>query len=218
MDRGKPSVLLVSPNERPDLSALLTAAGLVVTTAPSLREAIAVIEARSFDVLLAELEATGIAGSSLRELRELTQRWPDLPLVACSAALSGAEELARSALGAGAVEYLSLPATAASLALALTPALARAPSTSLESAYVSPDVGLLSSSPVMQPVRERITRIAAGSSTVLVRGETGTGKELVARALHAASARAGAPFIRVHASALPDALLESELFGYERGA
>jgi two-component system response regulator AtoC len=218
MDRGKPSLLLVSPNERPDLSALLSQRGLAVTAASSSREAVAVIEGSSFDALLIELEAAGVGGSSLREVRDLAERWPDLPIVACSAVLTGTEELARNALAAGAVEYLALPATTASLELALTPALARAPATGLESAYVSPHVGLLSNSPVMQPVRERIARIAAGSSTVLVRGETGTGKELVARALHAASARAGAPFIRVHASALPDALLESELFGYERGA
>jgi two-component system response regulator AtoC len=70
----------------------------------------------------------------------------------------------------------------------------------------------------MERVREQIARIGAGDATVLVRGETGTGKELVARAIHAQSERRNAPFIKTHLAALPDTLLESELFGYEKGA
>jgi two-component system response regulator AtoC len=67
-------------------------------------------------------------------------------------------------------------------------------------------------------VRDAISRVAAGTASVFVRGETGTGKELVARAIHAASHRSSGPFVKVHAPGLPDALFESELFGYERGA
>jgi two-component system response regulator AtoC len=78
--------------------------------------------------------------------------------------------------------------------------------------------GLLLQSREMRQVAEAIDRIAPGNATVLVRGETGTGKELVARAIHTRSSRANGPFVKVHCAALPDTLLESELFGYERGA
>ncbi len=77
---------------------------------------------------------------------------------------------------------------------------------------------MLGDSKAMAQVREHIVRAAPGSATVLVRGESGTGKELVARAIHDQSRRRGKPFIKVHCAALPDNLLESELFGYERGA
>src|SRR6185436_18003462 len=70
----------------------------------------------------------------------------------------------------------------------------------------------------MQGVNDLVRRAASGNATVLVRGESGTGKELVARALHQQSPRAAGPFVKIHCAALPDALLESELFGYERGA
>jgi two-component system response regulator AtoC len=83
-----------------------------------------------------------------------------------------------------------------------------------------PGVGrdLLGASPVMERVREMIARAAQGNATVLVRGETGTGKELVAKAVHQASPRAAGPFVALHCAALPETLLESELFGYEKGA
>jgi two-component system response regulator AtoC len=77
---------------------------------------------------------------------------------------------------------------------------------------------MLGSSPAIQRVRDLIERIGPGDATVLIRGETGTGKELVARALHQHSERRDQPFVKTHVAALPDALLESELFGYEKGA
>ena len=77
---------------------------------------------------------------------------------------------------------------------------------------------LLGESPVMLEVRDLIERVADTDVTVLVRGESGTGKELVARAIHAASARRDRPFVKVNCAALPAELLESELFGFERGA
>jgi DNA-binding NtrC family response regulator len=77
---------------------------------------------------------------------------------------------------------------------------------------------LLGESEAMQKLRDLIKRVAVGSATVLIRGETGTGKELVARALHAHSPRKDRPFVKIDCASLPDTLLESELFGYERGA
>ena len=83
---------------------------------------------------------------------------------------------------------------------------------------VGRDAGLVGESKPMQQVRDTIRRAAPGNATVLIRGESGTGKELVARAIHEASRRASGPFVKIHCAALPDTLLESELFGYEKGA
>jgi two-component system, NtrC family, response regulator AtoC len=77
---------------------------------------------------------------------------------------------------------------------------------------------LVGTSPAMQRLRETVARAAASNATVLVRGETGTGKELVAQALHRGSARAGGPMVTIHCGALPESLIESELFGHEKGA
>jgi len=81
-----------------------------------------------------------------------------------------------------------------------------------------PSLGLLVRGGAMESVRERIRRVASGRATVLITGETGTGKELVASAIHRASPRRGQPNVKVNCAALPDPLLESELFGHERGA
>jgi two-component system response regulator AtoC len=90
--------------------------------------------------------------------------------------------------------------------------------TSHEPLSIEPMANLLGTSSVMDRVREMIARSATGMATVLVRGETGTGKELVAKALHQMSPRAQGPFVALHCAALPESLLESELFGYEKGA
>ena len=216
-EHGKRSLLLVSPTERSELETALSARGLAVTRVAGALEAASRLEVTLFDVVLVEVAVAPTAlGVSLAEVRGLTERWPDSPLVAC--ATVAADEVIEQVLASGALEYFSLPATPDSLDVALTPALGRTETAGLDSPHVTRDVGLLGSSPQMAGVRERIARVANGVATVLVRGETGTGKELVARALHAESARAAGPFIRVHAAALPDALLESELFGYEKGA
>jgi transcriptional regulator with PAS, ATPase and Fis domain len=77
---------------------------------------------------------------------------------------------------------------------------------------------LFGNSPAMKDAMELMSRAAQGSATLLIRGETGTGKELVARALHRTSARAKEPFVKIDCASLPEALLESKLFGYEKGA
>jgi len=118
---------------------------------------------------------------------------------------------------AGAADLVPLPADAEDLAQAMARQVAFA-----RRAAASQDDGatgdLIGESRAMGAVRELIAKAAAGKATILVRGESGTGKELVARALHAASDRPGGPFVKVHCAALPDTLLESELFGYEKGA
>ena len=125
--------------------------------------------------------------------------------------------LALEAPGLGAAELLSLPVDADRVAALLRDAPgagARVPLPSVDGA----DGELVGSSPALLAVFQSVGRVAGSDATVLVTGESGTGKELVARALHGASPRAAGPFVAVNCAAIPEDLLESELFGHERGA
>jgi two-component system, NtrC family, response regulator AtoC len=147
---------------------------------------------------------------------------PDLPLVVIDTHPTVAA--ARECLQAGVGDYLDLTRAEAELEDALARLLAaarrRAAEEVLRRAIERPYTfeGFLGESPAMRRVYSIIERVAASSVDVLVTGETGTGKELVARALHQRSRRAAAPFVPVDCGAIPDALMESEFFGHERGA
>ncbi len=211
MDRRKPSVLLISEVAGGSLQALLEQQAIDLVLVPGAEEAAARLEMSLFDAVILADSGEASAGT----LASLAERWPDTALVLCGP--PGAE-LARRALAAGAADYLSEPVSPAALTHALDAAQARAGAAPPTSLATGLDFGLLGSSAQMLVVKETVARVASSQTTVLVRGETGTGKQLVARAVHAGSARRDAPFVTVHAAALPDALLESELFGYERGA
>jgi two-component system response regulator AtoC len=210
MDRVKPSVLLIAERGTNDLLKLLSAHDLRLTRVDDFKSVSSVLETASFDALLLDLGEKGHP-----ELASVSQWAADAPLVAYGPPLT---DLQRLLLAAGASEYLPRPASAEMLKHALEAAFARASAHSPDSTALAGSSGLIGRSAHMNTVRELVTRVAAGTATVLVRGETGTGKELVARAVHDESARQKQPFIKVQVSALPDALLESELFGYEKGA
>jgi len=208
MKRTKASVLLSSEAPAGSLSALIEACNFEVTLVVGLEATAAQAQAGAFDAILLVMGAEP-SDSALDWIRERC----DVPVVACG---SSSADLERAALSAGAVYYLSWPASAAELSRALDAALARA--ATLDAPRCAPVSGMLGASPHIVAVKKMVQQVAASSSTVLVRGETGTGKELVARAIHEQSPRAAAPFITVHVAALPETLLESELFGYEKGA
>jgi two-component system response regulator AtoC len=211
MDPGKISVLLACLTPIAELELALGRHGVEVVVAKDLPAARSLLETRLFQaVLLASPPSDAPA-----DLAWLREHCTDVPLVAVGAP---AEELARSALGAGATEYLAWPGPDEALELVLQAAVSSGRAASLETSSIASDSGLLGSSPQMTAVRDTLSRIASGTATTLVRGETGTGKELAARAIHAQSPRNRGPFVKVNAPAVPDALLESELFGYEKGA
>jgi two-component system response regulator AtoC len=152
-------------------------------------------------------------------LGELCDSCADIPVVAVVP--TDDEDASSDALRAGAVATISGAVSENDLRLALDRALsAREPEPSSEEAPppAPKRKGLLGESEAIRHVLELISRAAPVMATALVRGETGTGKELVARALHNESPRKAGPFVKVHCAALPDALLESEIFGYEKGA
>ncbi len=214
MKSGKPSVLLVSSSAAGPVSELLEAYDVTVRASPV--EAAEALATRLFDVLLLEVGVPRpLANGAAAESNWIRERSLDTPLVALGPASA---ELEREALAAGAAHYLTLPTSVEALARVVAFTIAQREEAEPESAVLTEDSGMLGASPHIAAVRSTVARVAAGTATVLVRGETGTGKELVARAVHAGSARSSGPFVKVHAAAWPDALLESELFGYEKGA
>ncbi|MEO7111069.1 MAG: sigma-54 dependent transcriptional regulator [Polyangiaceae bacterium] len=197
------------------LASLLEQHGLVAHFVTSGVDALSVLEKRSFDVVVSDLQMPGVGGMQL--LDTIGSRFPELPVILMTA--HGSVPLAVEAMKRGAVDFILKPFDRDEMLFVVDKALARSKISSAQ----SPPIGiegsdLISSSDSMNEVLATIRKVAATTATVLIRGETGTGKELVARALHMQSPRKDQPFVRVHAAALPDSLLESELFGHEKGA
>jgi DNA-binding NtrC family response regulator len=216
MPRARARVLVVDDDTALGtvLCALLTQAGLGAQAVTSGDAALTLLQAQHFDLVLTDLEMPGVGGMEL--LEELRERFPGLPVVMLTA--FGTVALAVEAMKRGAADFLEKPFEREQLVFVVTKAL----STSRKEAD-APPVGpasreLVAESAAMKEVLELVRRAATSAATVLIRGETGTGKDLVARELHAQSPRRAGPFVKVQCSGLPDALLESELFGYERGA
>ena len=195
-------------------------AGYQVTAVKDGRAALTEVESQPFDVLLLDVRMPGIDGLAL--LKQLRERRPDAQVVIMTA--HGTMETAVQAMQDGAYDYLTKPFDLDEALLvaerALTARRLAQEVTSLRSGLreVWEFGALVGRHPTMQEVYKTIGRVAASEVSVLLRGESGTGKELVARALHHYSRRAGRPFVGISAAAIPAALLESELFGHEKGA
>ena len=199
------------------LGAILFAAGFGGKRVGSGDEALAEIELGSYDVLIADAALSGVPGAALP--RALLDRGVDLPVVVLVKADGAAEGVA--AVRAGAADFLRKPVEREEVLYVLRKALQSVKIEAEEpprSMVFAPTTELVGSSPPMQELERTLRRAANGVATVLIRGESGTGKELIARRVHELSPRRGGPFLKVHCAALPDQLLESELFGYERGA
>jgi DNA-binding NtrC family response regulator len=185
--------------------------------------AVADISATEHDVIVTDLRMPGLDGLELcRRVVARVER--DVPVIVLTA--FGDYDTAVAAMRAGAYDFLSKPVKLDVLELAVARAIEhsrlRREVRRLQATLARTDGfgGLVGSSAAMQPVYTLLQRVADSESAVLVTGESGTGKELVARALHAASARADKPFVSINCAAMPEALLESELFGRgpEKGA
>src|SRR5688572_11844138 len=198
----------------------LRQAGYEVTAVKDGMAALRAVEAETFDLVFLDIRMPGMDG--LTALGKMRERKADACIVVMTA--HGTMETAIQAMQRGAYDYLTKPfdldealllAERALEAGRLTQEVARLKSGLQEVREFS---ALIGRHPRMQDVYKTIGRIAGTDVTVLLRGESGTGKELVARAIHHYSRRAGRPFVAVSAAAIPGTLLESELFGHERGA
>jgi two-component system response regulator AtoC len=206
-------ILVVDDSEatRSYLASLLGQLGHRVDSAEDGRRALGLLEAGAApDLVLLDVMMPGLDG--LETLRRLREREPRLPVVMLS--VVGSARTIVEAMRAGASDYVNKPFDERELGRAIGRALEREDPAPVRGA--APEA--LWNGPALREVRALIERVAGTDVTVLITGESGTGKEVVARALHAASRRRARPFVKVNCAALPGELLESELFGYERGA
>lgn len=216
------SVLVVDDDE--DLCALLkshlTKKGYDVQEATRGEDAIDSMRQRDFDVVVTDIQMAGMTGLVLCEW--VVENRTDTPVVVATA--FGNLETAVGAIRAGAYDFITKPIDLQLLEFTVRRALRHRELTEevkrLKRAVEQPTKikGMLGESPPMKKLADLIQRVADSDATSLISGESGTGKELVARSLHACSERANGPFIAFNCAAVPSNLLESELFGHEKGA
>ena len=215
-------ILLIDddPGVRDSMERTLRGAGYAVQSAPTGEEGFEMAKGGAFDVILSDMRMPGISGLDiLRQLRDLRV---DSAFIIMTG--FGTVDTAVEAMKLGAVDFVQKPFFRDELLLRVRSATERrqlARQVDLLQRQVDPpaSVGaLIGSSQQMVRVKDLIARAGAAPGTVLITGETGTGKELVARAIHAVSSRAPKPFVALNCAALTESLLENELFGHARGA
>ncbi len=219
----KATVLLVDDDPLDIVPArlLFESWGHEVVTAARAAEALNLLGQRAVDLVVSDVCMPGMSGEEL--MREITRRQPGLPVILLTG--KGSIKSAVAAMRDGAFDYVTKPPHEEELRLCVERALEHG-RLRRENAALRAQLGatgrygerLLGRSPAMLAVFETINRIARTDSTVLITGETGTGKEMVAQTLHYKSPRAAAPLIAFNCAALNPNLVESELFGHEKGA
>jgi len=215
-----PTILIVDdePNIRRMVGALLAQEGYEVREAASGEAGVALAAEAEPDVALVDLMMPGTM-DGIAVLGALRERHPDLPVVMMSGKAGLADAVRATKLGA--FNFLEKPLTPEGVLLSLSSAL-ELRLAKREAQVLRADLGLagemIGASAAMQGLRALIARIAPTDARVLISGESGTGKELVAAAIHAGSPRRDRPFVRVNCAAIPRDLVESEMFGHERGA
>jgi len=199
---------------RDALRAVLEHAGHAVAEAQSGDRAVEMLDERRFDVVLLDLAMPGMHGlDALERIREIA---PDTGVIV----VSGEATLANAIRAGqrGAFDFIEKPPDRERLLEVVMQAAHITELRRATGAHSGNDLGIVGSSPAIAALIESVRRIAPSQGRVLVTGENGTGKELVAHAIHVLSKRATGPFVKINCAAIPKDLVESELFGYERGA
>src|SRR4051812_23674009 len=217
----KKTEVLVVDDERDTCELLelaLARQGMQVTTCTTAGDALEKITSRDFDVVLTDLTMPDMSGLELCE-RIIALR-PDVPVVLITG--HGSLETAMGAIRAGAYDFVTKPIESKTLGVVVSRAVQhrrlREQIKQLRAANDANQNIIVGGSPAMRKVADLIDRVGDSDASVLIHGETGTGKELVARAVHNKSKRREGPFVAINCAAVPHSLLESELFGHARGA
>jgi two-component system, NtrC family, nitrogen regulation response regulator NtrX len=216
---GKYNILLIDDEEsiRNTLSAVLRDEGYKVTTAPEGETGIKEVTAGNTDLVLLDIWMPGMDG--IEVLKKIKEKWPEIPVVMISG--HGNVETAVSATKHGAFDFIEKPLSIDKVVLTIEHALEL---NRLSSEYnllkkeLAGDQDLVGKSKPMLEIRDQIEKAAPTEGWVLITGENGSGKEVIARLIHRKSLRNDAPFVGVNCAAIPEELIESELFGYEKGA
>ncbi len=220
MPKAKILVIDDEPLMREFIEEAMTRAGYKVISSGSGAEGTELIKTQSFDLVITDLKMEPIDG--IEVLKETTKVSAEIPVIIITAYAT--IDTAIETLKAGAMDYLIKPFTPEAIEIAVKRALDKV-KINAENKYLRAELDsyfgpqeIIGKSKVMRELYEKIHKVADSRSTVLIRGETGVGKELVARMIHLLSTRKDKPFIKVNCAALSSGILESELFGHERGA
>lgn len=220
MDKARILIAEDEKTQRDLLEGFLKKEGFSVEATSNGMQAIEKIKSDFFDIAFLDYKMPELDG--LQTLREIRKRFPDLPVVMMTA--YGTVETAVSSMKEGAIDYLTKPIDLDELLLIIQKILERSHlirenrdlRARLQERYTFKNIIYVC--PKMEEVMGMVARVGPSQATVLIRGESGTGKELIANAIHYASTRSGKPFVKVSCAAIPETLLESELFGHEKGA
>jgi two-component system nitrogen regulation response regulator NtrX len=218
----RPQQLLIIDDEegiRLSLRGILEDEGYSVLDAPSAEEGLAILERENVDLVFLDIWLPGMDGLTM--LQRMQSQYPALPVLMISG--HGTIETAVNAIKNGAHDFIEKPLSLEKVIIAVDRALEfqalKRENTGLRAQIDAISaVGPMGASPLMMELREQIQRVAPLDTWVLITGENGTGKELVARAVHKASKRSDKPLVALNCAAIPEELIESELFGHEKGA
>jgi two-component system, NtrC family, nitrogen regulation response regulator NtrX len=220
MDTRKPTLLVVDDekNIRRTLRMVLEAEGYDVQEAETAEEALKLLEAQPVDLGIFDIRLPGMDGLNL--LSKARELWRDLPVIVISGHADTSDVV--DAMKRGANDFFGKPVDRERVLVSVRNALSRK---SLEDKVQVLSARerhfadeMLGESPAMKKLREEIAKVAPTSGRVLITGESGTGKELIAAEIHRESKRADGPFVKVNCAAIPSELIESELFGHEKGS
>lgn len=220
MTKGRILVVDDDPSLRRVLQVQLEQEGYEVVVTASAQQALSVLQLRQLDLVITDLKLPGMSGLEL--LKQIHSQYPQMIIIMLTA--FGTVDTAVEAMKTGAYDYLTKPVHPDEMSVVVRRALdhvrlveqVRTLRLSLNQKYGFENI--LGRSPALLEVLDMAERAAHSSSTVLIRGETGTGKELLARAIHFNSSRSDSPLVTINCGAIPKELLESELFGHRRGS